>query len=71
MLRPRALVKADHRLSERQTILVVVWVLVVMAVFLAFSYSAWQNRPIHYKHSLNYPAYQQRELIQVGSLDRG
>ncbi len=71
MLRPYAIVKAGHRLSERQTVLVAVWVLLVMAVFLAFSYSAWQNRPIRYKHSLNYPAYQPQELIQVGSLDRG
>ena len=51
--------------------LVAVWVLLVMAALFAIGRSAWQNRPIRYKHSLVYPAYQQQELIQVGSLDRG
>ena len=63
-----------YRLTERQATRLGVGVLAAVAVFMAlYPPVPPRQRPvaIRYKHTFSYPAHQQKNLIQVGSLDRG
>ncbi|MBI4341123.1 MAG: hypothetical protein HY598_02445 [Candidatus Omnitrophica bacterium] len=57
--------------KQRSALLLVAGVLALAAAVLALRQQPLSQSALRYKHSLEYPAYQQQELLQVGSLDRG
>ena len=63
--------QANKQFSSRNTWIFLIAIIVALGCILSGKPLAPKRHTVRYKHSLDYPQFQDKELIQVGSLDRG
>ena len=63
--------QANTQRSSRNAWIFLIVLMAVLGCILAGKQLAPKRYTVGYQHSLDYPQFQDKELIQVGSLDRG
>ncbi len=60
-----------NRFSHAEKVFLFVLIALAACVIAGKCLASKKRYQINYKHSLAYPQFQEKELLQVGSLDRG